>query len=145
MKIFDKNYQPLSNFEVVLDFNILKYPSYLYNEAINAYPWSDFKKNHFVFSQISNATNKNGEISIKIQIVPNYVGIYVINFMAEAAVSDPIEFQTENLVSKISINKQPFFDFSLNDTQNKTQVRSKYLRSGNFLPSVKIPNFSIVF
>ena len=123
----------------------MKYPSYLYNEAVNADTWNDFKNKHFIFSQISNATNQNGEISIKIQVIPNYIGIYVINFMAEAAVSDPIEFQTEHLVSRITINKQPFFDFSLNDTQNKTQVRSKYLRSGNFLPTVKTLNFHILY
>jgi hypothetical protein len=136
LKLYDKNNQIFPNFYATLDFNILKFPSYLYYESEYS-NWDDFKTNHFQFTQMSNYTDSNGGISIKIKILPNYVGIYVINFVAEAAVSDPIQFQTEYPISKISIINQTYYNFTLNDSTNKTEIRSKYLRSGNYLPDVK--------
>lgn len=135
LMILDKNNQKLANYNCYLDFNLLKYPSYAHRDH-RFMDTKDFKNKFVGFTQMSYSADINGDIIVKLQIKPFYVGIYAINFQAEGGISDPIEFQTEYPLKKISIINQSYYNFSLNDSTNKSEIKSKYLRSGDFLPPV---------
>ena len=64
LKILDKKNEKLLNFNVNLDFNVMKYPSYLFQEFF-AHDIKTFKKKYFLFSQTSNYTDINGEFLSK--------------------------------------------------------------------------------
>lgn len=107
----------------------MKLPSYIS---------TSLKKKIFVLTQSNNFTDKNGEILIKILIKSNYVGIYAMNFYCEGGISEPIQFQTEFPPNQIYIKNQTFYNFTLMNSTNKSEIHSKYLRSGDFIPPVRI-------
>lgn len=125
LRLLDRNHKKISNYSAIVGINILKYPSYNENEGIS-----------IEFHEESKISNTDGEITGKIIMWPSKFGIYAINFYCEGAVSDPIEFQTEFNVAKISIIQQPYYNFTLLNKTNQTEIREKYLRSGDFLPIV---------
>ena len=131
LRLYDKYQQKLSNYKAIISLNILKYPSYLFQDSLYTN-----KENFITFNQTSDFTDVNGEITIQILIKSNIIGIFAVNFLCEGGASDPIEFQTEFLVNKLLITTQTYYNFTLNDITNKTEVEARYLRSGDFLPQV---------
>lgn len=134
LRLLDRNHQKISNYYAIAGINILKYPSY--NE-IGGIP--------IEFHEDPKISNTDGEITGKIIMWPSKFGIYAINFYCEGAISDPIEFQTEFNVAKISIIQQPYYNFTLLNKTNQTEIREKYLRSGDFLPIVKFMKLLLIF
>ena len=136
LKLLSQNATPISNFYTTIDFNPLKIPSYFYGSWKN-WGLDYFKQYFFKFNQTANMTDANGEIIVKINIQSNYVGIYVINFIAGGGVSHPLTFITPSPISKILIINENFINFTLTNPKNTTEMQSKYLRNGNFLPPVR--------
>lgn len=113
----------------------MKFPSYLFQEKSN-FGDEKLKEKIFVLSQSTSLTDINGEISIKILLKSTFLGIYAINFYSEGGLSDPIQFQTEFPPDQIYIKNQAYYNFTLMNSSDKAEIRSKYLRSGDFITPV---------